>query len=352
MQRSPQRISLSLSQEAYSIIRFDMEIFQTESKLDGFINRIIENFKETSNASISLAKERERDKYVSWIKSVSGVNTISAEESACLDRLIEGYAEDLKTKMNSFKNGVPLKPRIKNKNYDILRLGQSDFQEEEFYPREGKYIKALLEEYSQLPFLMRERIYFKDIIDDINASISLGSVLKFEYTNRRQQKKTTTVRPYKIASSSLLPFNYLLALPTNAKTIEDIHPYRISRIEYPERLSRTSHITREEKNDIEEYIQDKGGIQYLSSEISEVTVALSEQGYKLFKSILHLRPMITGIPVREDDKWILKFICTDEQIKNYFFQFGQNAEIVSPAILRQEFAEHYRAALEMYKANK
>ena len=233
MQRSPQRISLSLSQEAYSIIRFDMEIFQTESKLDGFINRIIKNFKETSNASISLAKERERDKYVSWIKSVSGVNTISAEESACLDRLIEGYAEDLKTKMNSFKNGVPLKPRIKNKNYDILRLGQSDFQEEEFYPREGKYIKALLEEYSQLPFLMRERIYFKDIIDDINASISLGSVLKFEYTNRRQQKKTTTVRPYKIASSSLLPFNYLLALPTNAKTIEDIHPYTISRIKYP-----------------------------------------------------------------------------------------------------------------------
>lgn len=58
--------------------------------------------------------------------------------------------------------------------------------------------------------------------------------------------------------------------------------------------------------------------------------------------------MITGIPVREDDKWILKFICTDEQIKNYFFQFGQNAEIVSPATLRQEFAEHYRAASRIY----
>ena len=336
MQRTPQRISLSLSQEAYSIIELDMEIFQTETNLDGFINKIVKNFKETSNASISLAKEREREKYIKWIKTVTGAKEITAEDSACLDRLIEGYANDLKTKMNSFDKGIPLKPRIHNKIYDNLRMGKPDFQEDEFYPREGRYIKAILEEYSTLPFLTRESIYFKDIIDDINAAISLGSVLKFEYTNRKQQVNHTTVRPYKIASSSLLPFNYLLALPLNAKSTEDIHPYRISRI----------------TGKIEKYIQDKGGIQYLSSEDSEVTVALSEQGYKLFKSILHLRPKcIDKHPV--GDKWILMFNCAEEQIKNYFFQFGKNAEIMSPASLRQEFAEHYISAAEVYnQANK
>ena len=295
-----------------------------------------------------MAKERERDKYVKWIKTSSGIEELTAEYSACLDRLIEGYTDDLKTRMNSFDKGIPLKPRIHNNIYDSLRLGKPDFQEDEFYPREGRYIKAILEEYAQLPFLTRESIYYKKIIDDITAAISLGSVLRFEYTNRRQQRTRTTVRPYKIACSSLLPFNYLLALPLNAKTIEDIHPYRISRINEPERLSRTSHITRDEKSKIDKYIQDKGGIQYLSSEDSEVTVALTEQGYKLFKSILHLRPKCLDKHL-EGDKWILMFNCAEEQIKNYFFQFGKNAEIISPANLRQEFAERFRAAAEVYK---
>ena len=112
--RTAQRISLSLSPEAYSIVISDMDVFQNVKNLDGFINRIIANYKDTADASISLAKEREREKYINWIKSVSGDTKISTEDSACLDRLIEGYTRELTLKMNSFKNGESLKPRIKN----------------------------------------------------------------------------------------------------------------------------------------------------------------------------------------------------------------------------------------------
>ena len=347
MKRGPQRISLSLSLEAYSTITSDMDIFQNESGFDGFINRIIMNYKGSSNASISIAKERERDKYEKWIKEVSKSNRISKEDSACLDRLVIGFTNDLTKKMNSFKNGIPKKPRIHNDNYDDLAMGTPDFQEDLYYPREGKYIKALLEEYSLLPFYEREGVFFKDYIDLINDAISGGNVLKLSYINRKQQQRQITARPYKIAPSSLLHYHYLIALPINAENSEDILTLRISRIaKKPTILSRTSHITIQEQNHIDEVIRNKG-IQYIVSQDTEIKVALTEQGYKLYKSILYLRPKCSKDPEKKD-RWILTFMCAEEQAKNYFFQFGKEAEILSPSILRDWFLQKYSEAMEVY----
>lgn len=345
--RSAQRISLSLSQEAYSTIISDMDIFQNENNLDGFINRILMNYKETSNASISLSKEREREKYVNWIKTVSGAEIISVEDSACLDRLVEGYTNELTLKMNSFKNGVQLKPRINNENYDDLNMGTASFQEEEYYPREGKYIKAILEDYALLSFFEREGIFFKDIIDIINEAISTGNLLKLRYVNRKQQQTMITVRPYKIASSSLLQYHYLLALPIDAEKGSDILALRVSRITESKKLARTSHITSKEQSYIDEIIRTKG-IQYIVSQDSEIQVALSDHGYKLYKSILYLRPKYTNIS-QNGNKWVLTFMCAEEQIKNYFFQFGKEAIVISPPSLKQWFIDKYTNAANRYQ---
>lgn len=344
--RSAQRISLSLSSEAYSIIISDMDVFQNVKNLDGFINRIITNYKDIADASISLAKEREREKYLNWIKSVSRNAKISTEDSACLDRLIEGYTRELTLKMNSFKNGESLKPRIKNENYDDLNMGTASFQEEAYYPREGKYIKALLEEYARLPFFEREGIFFKNVIDSINEAIRTGNLVKFRYINRKQQQTQITVRPYKIAASSLLSYHYLIALPVDAETSANPLSLRVSRISEVKKLSRTSHITIQEQNDIEELIRTKG-IQYMVSQESEIKVALSEQGYKLYKSILNLRP--NAKINKEGDKWILTLTCAEEQVKNYFFQFGKEATVISPDSLKQWFFDKYRDAAEAYR---
>ena len=69
-----QRISLSLSIEAYSTIQSDMDVFQNKPNFDGFINRVISNFKDTSDASISLALEREREKYYTRLSSRDQAN--------------------------------------------------------------------------------------------------------------------------------------------------------------------------------------------------------------------------------------------------------------------------------------
>ena len=344
--RSAQRISLSLSQEAYSTIISDMDIFQNENNLDGFINKILANYKETSNASISLSKEREREKYVNWIKTASGTEKISVEDSACLDRLVEGYINELTLKMNSFKTGVQLKPRINNDNYDDLNMGTSSFQEEEYYPREGKYIKAILEDYALLPFYEREGVFFKDIIDSINEAILTGNILKLRYINRKQQQTQIAVRPYKIASSPLLQYHYLLALPVDAERSNDILALRVSRITETKKVARTSHITSKEQSHIDDIIRTKG-IQYIVSKDSEIQVALSDQGYKLYKSILYLRPKYTNIS-QKDNEWILTFMCAEEQIKNYFFQFGKEAIVISPQSLKQWFVDKYSDAAKVY----
>ncbi len=346
--RTAQRISLSLSLEAYSTIVSDMDIFQNENNLDGYINKIIKNYKEDSIASISIAKEREREKYANWIKTGSKSGKITEEESACIERLVDGYTDELTTRMNSFKNGVQLKPRINNENYDDLNMGSSDFQEDEYYPREGKYIKALLEEYALLPFFDREEIFFKETIDIINDAIKSSNVIKFKYTNRKQQQTQITVRPYKIASSALLRYHYLLALSVDQDKNKDILALRVSRITDVKKLSRTSHITQKEQTFIDETIQAKG-IQYIVSREFETKVCLTDQGYKLYKSILYLRPKYTKI-IQEDNNWILTFLCAEEQIKNYFFQFGKEAKIQSPDHLRQWFKEKYTSAALMYDA--
>lgn len=346
--RTAQRISLSLSLEAYATIISDIDVFQNGNNLDGFINRILTNFKETSDASISLAKEREREKYINWLKS-SGTVDMSDEDSAFLNRLIAGYTTELTIKMNSFENGVSLKPRINNENYDDLNMGTSNFQEEEYYSREGKYIKAILEEYARLSFYEREGVFFKNIIDCINEAIKIGNILKLKYTNRKQQQTHITVRPYKIVSSSLLRYHYLVALPLDSKTTSDILVLRISRIAETKKLSRTSHITIQERNIIDEIIRTRG-IQYIVSQDSEIRVALSEQGYKLYKSILYLRPKYTNITQKED-KWMLTFVCAEEQIKNYFFQFGKEAIVLSPKDLKQWFLDKYSDAAREYRIN-
>ena len=345
--RSAQRISLSLSPEAFSTIISDMDIFQNEKNLDGFINKILMNYKDTSDASISLAKEHERDKYINWIQKTSGAKKLTNEDSAVLDRLVEGYTNELTLKMNSFKNGVPLKPRINNENYDDLNMGTSSFQEEEYYPREGKYVKAILEDYALLPFFEREGVYFKNIIDIINEAILSGNLIKLKYINRKQQLKQITVRPYKIASSPLLQYHYLLALPVDTEPNNEILTLRISRITETKKLSRTSHITIQEQKYIEETIRNKG-IQYIVSQESEIKVVLSEQGFKLYKSILYLRPKYKDI-IQKEDEWLLTFMCAEEQIKNYFFQFGKEAMVKSPESLKKWFADKYADAAEIYR---
>ena len=340
-----QRISLSLSIEAYSTIQSDMDVFQNKPNFDGFINRVISNFKDTSDASISLALEREREKYYTRLSSRDQANK---EEVKCIERLLSGYRDDLIKRMNSFPNGVIKKPRINNDNYSSLEMGSNRFQEFDYYPREGRYIKALLEDYSRLPFFEREGIYYGDIISNIDYAISGHYIITLDYTNRKQEKKRLSLRPYKIVSSSLLRYHYLLALSVDRQESPRITSLRISRISKAIPLKRTSHITKQEAAYIESEIQSKG-IQYLVGQNNRYEVLFTEHGYALYNSILYLRPKAIEESICDDGNIKMIFDCSEEQIKNYFLQFGKEAVISKPKNASDWFKTYYYNAYMTYK---
>ena len=47
----------------------------------------------------------------------------------------------------------------------------------------------------------------------------------------------------------------------------------------------------------------------------------------------------------------LVFDCSYDQIRNYFFSFGAEAEIISPLRLREMFVNDYKKALERYDSD-
>lgn len=83
-----------------------------------------------------------------------------------------------------------------------------------------------------------------------------------------------------------------------------------------------------------------------------VVVKLTNDGYKKYysKFINHHRLLPCEGPKWDKNKkhWELKFDCSQDQIKHYFFNFGKEARIVSPKELREEFKKKYKAAFESY----
>ena len=106
-------------------------------------------------------------------------------------------------------------------------------------------------------------------------------------------------------------------------------------------------------------ICDKFGAAYVarnltSKQIEKTVVRLTERGYKALylKSIAHQRPIPFSEPrvvlIDKTPYYELEFDCSYMQIRNYFFSFGTEAEIISPELLREQFIQDYKHAIERY----
>ena len=346
------KVSITLSNMAYRIIESDMKIFH-QHKFGRFINTVITEYKDESIASIRTAARNERERITLLLHPEGGV--LSKSEEATVDLLVASYAQSLRERIHSYKeeSHSTRKVRINKENFDVLSSdGGTEYYDKEDYLNAGSYIKALLEDYARQTFTRREGIVFKSIINTINNCKEENRILKVSYTGRDGTTTTYKHKPYKVIIDEQNGYHYYLGLSYDGPDSGVFYPMRVSRISDLRPTSMRSHITEKEKHIINESIKEKG-VSYISGDIEVIEVELTPAGVNLYNSIFHLRPVVSEEPSpSHNGNQIYKFNCTKEQIRNYFFQFGKEAIILTPQELRNEFLWRYKEASNEYECQQ
>jgi len=329
------RIHINLSNYAWNVINEDMFNFYREdiNNKSGFINDIIINFYQDANASLQIRCDEISSNYEELL-SKDNLNTNI--DPSILYSVIDVATNSFKTKtineINSYPKDSHRKIKLRKQVAEILE----DSQENEYYSDNvGSYIKALIEEYTRLPFIKRESIFCKQNHELIENAISHKKQLRV--TTRTG--KVYDAIPYKITTDKLGIFNYLIALDT---TTRQPVTYRISKITIKV-LTKSGRIDPSS----EKLINDKlitSDVSFLTKDNIRVVVRFDKYGMQKYNSQLHMRPAF--IEKLGEGRYV--FNCSEDQIKYYFIKFGSSAVIEEPVELANYIRDFYKYALTRY----
>lgn len=332
------KMRIALSKKANITISEDMSIFGV-TKETSFINTIFFNCKDTAKSSISSYLEQRRIELNSTLAS-KGVDLKSAD--AIIAALLSHEEEQLTEKVKQYcsTKGSNKLYHINNRNIEYL---QDDCNENEYYgDRPSQYIRSVVEEYCQLPFIEREHIFHKEIYDIVESACSEKRVLKI-----RTSSHVYRVYPYKIMPDTLNTRAYLVCYsqdtdkPDSPKKISSFSMTKLNK--KPTKLIQTFRLTKDEIRKIEEKITEYSP-SFLIGIPEQIKVQLTPAGVKSYQTKLFSRPA----KIEELPDNIYVFDCSPWQALNYFFSFGKDAQIISPEELKTEFIDAYKEALESY----
>lgn len=336
------KIRITLSERAHAILLEDMDIFGI-NKLSTMINTIFFNYKYDAKASINLYREQRMLELNQLLSSTS----ISAANRDTVISVM--YEKEYKNIKNQIKHYDSLKGdnklyHINMENIDYLT--NECTEEEEYGYRPGKYLRAVIEEYCELPFIKRERIIKKDIYDKIENACKNHNILKI---NIQHQDKSQLfyVYPYKIVSDPLSTRSYLVCYSKKAEDEDQskvIASFSIARLTMPTVLKGTFSLTKNQIATIEQALINNSAA-YLIGKAEQIKVRLTSKGKKTYRAKLTSRPQKID-SLSNDDIYV--FNCSHQQIYNYFFSFGSDAEIITPPELRQKFINAHTSALNQY----
>ncbi len=344
---------INLSQYAMSIIEDDQLTFGVKN-FSTFINRVFGNFYPHADASVILRTECERKRLKQGV--FGEIDTSEDIKNTFIESCVSDMEKEIRRQIELYPKGIGRKIRINNENYRHLK---SESKEDIFYGEHkvGCYIKAVVEEYARKPYIDRERIYFGDFIDIIDAAIK---------ENHQITLKSGTVQ-YSVSAFSVMSdkqnnYNYLVGrssvLNFNGSTEPIDCSFRLSRIK-DIRISKTQEsvfVSDEVRKEFAKTLNSRSA-QFMGGNDSEsVTIRLTFNGMKMYDKMQHLRPDYTEMYIEKKDfngraiyNYILKFDCTTQQIDFYFFKFGKDAEILSPSRLAADFKHRYLEAYRIYE---
>ena len=329
-----QKLQFRLSSFAMEILTDDMFTFQGAS-LGPFLNEVFTAYYIDANASISIRCQE--------LYRTCKDDGIPEETIDILCKRLEASALDV---VKKYPSDCPVRFYIKSNVMKHL-TGQKQLpggypcQEDTYYKRIGLYFKAVVEEYARLPYIKRESIFQREIIQAIDAVLNRPKkrcAIKLNLRNGRQH----LVIPHRIVTDIRSLYHYLVAIPCgeNAQWMS----FRISNIiSVDEQESVSGFLSKERQAQADQAIQEHG-VQFLSTELADVRVRLTASGIKKYQTQLHLRPKYEKI----EENSIYAFRCTEAQAEFYFFKFGADAEILEPAGLAEKFKSMYQKAYQLY----
>ena len=339
------KLRIPLSGYAAQIIENDC--FSFSKKKATLINAVILNSYQTAACSISLRIREYRDELTTYLNK-----NRNTEESGLIDRIINGKANELiKKYAKRYPADHNWQITLSKKVKELLTEDPYSAEEKYYGQKPGHYVRALLEEYARHPYYYREEILFKSILE--SAKIAIDGHYILNVTNARGTH--FSIKPYSIKTDPLSMFHYLIGYNTDSEKLQDVDnrkqiptvmSLRISRLVSAEvQYLSSSKLSEAEIIAISRELEVKG-VQFLTSEQSSIQVWLSDVGIKRYESQAHLRPPVIHIDNENDH--IYHFECTDSQILFYFFEFGNDAKILAPLELADQFKNKYKDAYNLY----
>ena len=332
---------VNLSDEAWLVIDDDIRNFYTyedKGTFSGFMNTILINFYEEADATFSSRCAE----YIEELEDIlNGNDDIKSKLKAKKLR-------ELKKIALSYPKGEGRKFRLNISSQEIL-CNHPDSSE---YESRSDYLKAVYEQYATLPTYRREQIFFKQTIDEIENAISSNKKMRISLLSKTNTNKVSSfrysIKPYAIKQDKIKSFNYLIGYSqlldqhNEPITQEKISCFRISRIDSI-KLYSSSFISKEKRAEIEQTIKDKG-VQFMTGDLTDITVRFTQKGFDDFNRQIYMRPQ----DYDKIDRLTYVFHCTEFQAISYFFKFGMNAQILEPTELRETMRKRYEYALKAY----
>ena len=334
------RQHLNLSELAFNIIETDKYIFQEKPSRAEMLNKIISMYQDYAEASIENACMRFKEQLEKRTEEVPA----STAKSDTISALVESYRAELIEKSNAYPREHSFKFQLDKENYKYFSSWLDI--EDNYKGVAGKFIKAVLEEYARKPFIDREAIICRDLIETITTCVESHLALIVTINNGIRFE----VRPYGVLIDRGNNYHYLVGYSRKAGEKGDDKPssFRVSNIrDYKMYYGRSGKITELQRKALEHKI-NSSGVQFLLQEPDIIRIKLTKRGKSMYESQVHLRPPFVKRKENSDGTWIYDFNCTQIQAQFYFFKFGAEAEILSPQELRKRFWTQYGEAFSLY----
>lgn len=337
---SEQRVRINLSETASVVISDDMYQFKIANR-STFMNIVFKNFYPIAKASITLYLDYKKKQLMDITKSNPA---LSSAQDAVINQLLLQEQKDYKDYIQFQAKNKYISHIYRINTENLKYLQSEECKESEPYNQKlGIYLKCILEEYSTLSYMKRERIFFKERYDMVLHAIETNSLLKITTGNHKQ----FYVWPFSLEPDTLSTRLYLTGLAKDAKNeILEKHPasFRIPNLNDIKILHQSGRLTKEDTSLMRETIL-KRKVQFLLDNEEDIHIRLTNRGIYKYNSQVYMRPAFDPDKTKGN---VYVFHCTQRQAEYYFFKFGEDAEILSPARLRKRFKTLYKNAILIY----